>query len=304
MYSLKIEELTKIYRRVFGRDIKAVDHITLNVGEGEIFGFLGPNGAGKTTTLKILTGLLKPTYGDVKILGSPLSRVKIREQIGFLPEHPSYYNHLTGFELLDFAGGLFGIHIQERKKRINRLLDMVGLADAQNIRVSDYSKGMVQRLGIAQALVNNPQLVILDEPLSGLDPIGRKEVKDIILSLKKDGKTVFFSTHILADVERVCDRVAILHKGKLIKIGTLSGLLSGKERKTNITFELSEERKSAILSNAVPTVEGYWGVSVEKDKQEGTVSFLLKEGAHIISIIPETVTLEDFFVAEIEKDEA
>jgi len=304
MNVLRINTLSKTYFSGFRKKIQALKTINLTVEKDEIFGFLGPNGAGKTTTLKIITGLLKPTSGAVTIFDKPLSNVSIREKIGFLPEHPSYYNHLTGFELLDFAGGLFGISTKEKKKRIEHLLNIVGLVNAQITRVSDYSKGMVQRLAIAQALINNPELVILDEPLSGLDPIGRKEIKDIILSLKEDGKTVFFSTHILADVERLCDKVGILHKGKLLKIGTLSELLIDRKRKVNITFEFSGNRKLPILTEAKHTAEGYWNIIVERDKQEETMRALLREGANIISIIPETMTLEDFFVAEIARDEA
>ncbi len=303
MHALEIVSLSKAYLSGFLKKVQALQEISLTIEEDEIFGFLGPNGAGKTTTLKIVTGLLKPTYGDVKILGAPLSQVNIRKQIGFLPEHPSYYNHLTGFEILDFAGGLCCIPGFERKKRIERLFDRVRLKEVRNVRVSEYSKGMIQRLGIAQALINNPELVILDEPLSGLDPIGRKELKDIIISLKDEGKTVFFSTHILADVEMICNRVGILHKGRLLKVGKLNDFLSDTKRNVIITFEFTGRVKPTLIQNVNPTAEGYLNVTIEKEKQNTIVKSLQNEGASIISIVPETITLEDFFVAEIKKDE-
>ena len=301
MTSIKIEGLTKIYPKLFGSYTKAIDNITLSVKQGEIFGFLGPNGAGKTTTLKIITGLIKPTKGEVLVFDAPIFEVNVREKIGFLPEYPSYYSHLTGFEVLDFACGLFGV--QTSKKKISALLDRIGLQDKAQVKVSEYSKGMIQRLGIAQALVNDPELVILDEPLSGLDPMGRKEVKDIIVSLKNEGKTIFFSTHILADVERICDRVGILHRGKLLKVGELADLLSDRKRKVTVTFAYEENDKHLFADGADRTAEGYWSISVETENKKDMVMKLLQSGANIVSVIPESVSLEDFFVSEIERDE-
>jgi len=303
MTSIKIEGLTKIYPKLFGNNTKAIDNITLSVEQGEIFGFLGPNGAGKTTLLKMLAGLLYPTSGQIWILGQTMHSVLTKQSMGFLSENPSFYNHLTGFELLGFASGLFGAAGEKRTKSIDTLLQNVGLAESRNIRISDYSKGMIQRLGIAQALVNNPELLILDEPLSGLDPIGRKEFKEIMLSLKEEGKTVFFSTHILADVERICDRVGILHKGSLLRTGELNSLLSERQRNISVSFKPPEDRKTPSFPDAKLTAEGYWNITVKGEKQEEVVASLLKDKAHIISIIPETVSLEDFFVSEIAKNE-
>ncbi len=303
MRPIKIEKLTKIYPKFFGNSTKAIDNVTMSVEQGEIFGFLGPNGAGKTTLLKMLAGLLYPTSGQIWILGQTMHSFSAKQSMGFLSENPSFYNHLSGFELLDFASALFGMPAEKKTKRINALLQKVGLGESGNIRISDYSKGMIQRLGIAQALVNNPELLILDEPLSGLDPIGRKEFKEIILSLKEEGKTVFFSTHILADVERICDRVGILHKGKLLRIGELNILLSERQRSISLSFKPSEHRKTPSLPDAKLTAEGYWNITVNGEKLQKVVASLLKDGAHIISIIPETVSLEDFFVSEIEKNE-
>jgi ABC-2 type transport system ATP-binding protein len=303
MNALTINSLSKVYSSTFRERIEALKGVDLSVASNEIFGFLGPNGAGKTTTLKIITGLLKPTAGNAFIFGVPISNTHIRQKVGFLPEHPAYYNHLTGFELLDFAGGLFGIPAGERKKRAEALLERVGLKDVAAIRTNQYSKGMVQRLGIAQALVNDPELVILDEPLSGLDPMGRKEIKDIIISLKDDGKTVFFSTHILADVERICDRVAILRAGRLLRVGQLNELLWDKKRKVMITVAFAERNRKPSFADAEETAEGYWSIAVAMDWQTEAIRSMLEDGARIISVVPESVSLEDFFVAEIRKDE-
>jgi ABC-2 type transport system ATP-binding protein len=303
MSSIEIHSLSKVYSSHFLRRFHALKDVDLEIGENEIFGFLGPNGAGKTTTLKIVTGLIQPTKGSVRILDSPLSDVSIRERVGFLPEHPSYYTHLTGYEVLDFAGGLFSIPAEERKRRILLLLERVGLSSSRNEKVSKFSKGMVQRLGIAQALINDPELVILDEPLSGLDPLGRKELKDIIVSLKREGKTVFFSTHILSDVERICDRVAILHRGRLINVGTLSELLFNRERDVVITFDIETKGEPSFLEGISPTAEGYWNVSVPQDEKRKVEEKILENGGAIVSIIPDSVSLEDFFVSEIKKDE-
>ncbi len=301
MFSVQLQSLSKTYHTGFRRRVEALKDISLSVKENEIFGFLGPNGAGKTTALKIITGLIKPTKGAVLVFDAPVSSVLVREKIGFLPEHPSYYGHLTGFEVLDFACGLFGI--ASSKEKIHALLGRIGLWEKAKVRVSEYSKGMIQRLGIAQALVNDPELVILDEPLSGLDPLGRKELKDIIVSLKDEGKTVFFSTHILADVERICDRVGILHKGRLLKVGELADLLSERKRNVMVTFVYKGKKEQSFIKDAKRTAEGYWSASVETEQQKDMIRGLLKSGADIISIIPESMSLEEVFVSEIEKDE-
>jgi ABC-2 type transport system ATP-binding protein len=303
MFALECRGLSKWYQSGLLKRVHALEDLNLTVEANEIFGFLGPNGAGKTTTLKIIAGLLKPTSGTASIFEVPVDDIRSRERIGFLPEHPSYYSHLTGAELLDFAGGLFALPAGERKKRTEALLERVGLSDAGNVRVSEYSKGMVQRLGIAQSLISSPDVVMLDEPLSGLDPIGRKELKDIIVSLKGDGKTVFFSTHILADVERICDRVAILHKGKLLRTGHLADLLLGRSRRVTVTVEPAGKSGKPPVEHAVLTAEGYWSVTVEQGKQKETIELLMRDHARIVSVVPEAGTLEDYFVAEIEKDE-
>ena len=224
---IKTEKLTKIYHIGFrAKPLIALENLNLEVYKGEIFGFLGHNGAGKSTAIKILMSLIYPTSGKAWLFGEDLTNIKIRSQIGFLPEVPYFYDYLTGKEFLQYYAQLYGINSKKQNKKIDEVLELVNLLSAKNLQLRKYSKGMNQRIGVAQALLNEPKLAILDEPMGGLDPIGRKEVRDIILALKEKGTTVFFSTHILADVEMICDRIAILLKGKLREIGKLNELLS------------------------------------------------------------------------------
>src|SRR3954453_6721891 len=228
MPALATYDLTKEYALGFWRKrpYLALDRLTLAVEPGEVFGFLGPNGAGKTTTLKLLMRLVFPTAGRAELLGKPLGDVTVRRRIGYLPEHPYFYDYLTAEELLSYFAGLFGYDGAERRRRVARLLDEVGIGAERRLQLRKFSKGMLQRLGIAQALVNDPELVISDEPMSGLDPLGRKEIRDLIVELKHEGKTVLFSTHILSDVELVCDRVAMIVGGRMRDVGPLQRLLS------------------------------------------------------------------------------
>ncbi|TES91307.1 MAG: ABC transporter ATP-binding protein [Candidatus Cloacimonadota bacterium] len=299
MISVKIEELTKIYKRLFGKALKAVDHLTLSIEEGEIFGFLGPNGAGKTTTLKMLTGLLYPTSGKAWILEKEIKEIEPKKKIGFLPEHPSFYQHLSARELLHFYGAIFGIENGKRKKKIESLFALVGLEDVADQRIHSYSKGMIQRIGIAQSLINDPELVILDEPLSGLDPIGRKDVKDILLSLREEGKTVFFSTHILPDVEKICDRVGILIDGKLVKVGSLNELLKEEIKTIDITLsEIDEQILSEVRSLSAECIVKDRKVFLTIDstkKVEQIQRVICRSNCRIISIIPQLKTLEEYF---------
>ncbi|MBN2723186.1 MAG: ABC transporter ATP-binding protein [Deltaproteobacteria bacterium] len=224
---LVIENIEKSFQTGFLnlKKVKAVKGISLTIKRGEIFGLLGPNGAGKTTTLKMVTGLIFPDKGKISIFGKSSSKATARSEVGFLPENPWFYDYLTAREFLSMAGGIFSIPSDTVKKRSEELLEKLGIAHAADIPMRKYSKGMLQRAGLAQALINNPELIILDEPLSGLDPIGRRELREIILDLRKEGKTVVFSSHILADVEDICDSVAIIAKGKLRETGKLSELL-------------------------------------------------------------------------------
>ncbi len=299
MVSIAINGLTKVYRGLFSKPVEAIKGITFSVEQGEIFGFLGPNGAGKTTTLKILSGLLYPTGGSAEILGKPIDDIAHRQTVGFLPEHPSFYQHLSGRELLHFYGSIFGLRSRELNKRVDYVLDLVELTEAQHMRIGSYSKGMIQRIGIAQSLVNDPALIVLDEPLSGLDPTGRKRVKDILLSLKAQGRTVFFSTHILADVEKICDRMAILRQGRLIKVGSLDELMKEEVQSTDITLEGATEKHAVALERfSSSIIKKDRKVFLTVDSPEGVrevQEFACRNKCRIVSLIPHLRTLEDYF---------
>ncbi|MEK7702710.1 MAG: ABC transporter ATP-binding protein [Nitrospirota bacterium] len=230
MKAIEIQNLRKVYKTDIGKkETTALNGISLSVTEGEVFGFLGPNGAGKTTTIKILIGLMTPTSGTARLFDQEITNESVRSKIGFLPETPSFYEYLTGTEILSFYGQLFDLPKNEIKARTAALLKQVGLESSAHLQLRKFSKGMLQRIGIAQALINDPALVILDEPMSGLDPIGRKEMRELILALKAQGKTIFFSSHIIHDVEMICDRVGILAKGKLLGIGHLDEIRQNDE---------------------------------------------------------------------------
>jgi len=245
--AIKTENLTKAYRSFWRRKkILALDKLNIDIKKGEIFGLLGPNGSGKTTTLKLLLGLIFPTEGRAFVLGKTTNDVAVKNRIGFLPEESCFYRFLNADEILDFYGQLFKISRKERKARIDRLVEQVGLEFARKRPLKQYSKGMLRRIGIAQALINDPELIILDEPTSGLDPIGTRETKDIILALKERGKTVLLCSHLLSDVQDICDRVAILDKGKLQISGTIDELLSSKDVVEMLIRNLSDEAISEV----------------------------------------------------------
>jgi len=256
---LKTEAVCKKFSVGFwGRTVAAVERLDLEVRRGEIFGFLGPNGAGKTTTLKILTGLIYPTSGKAWILGREVGDVGVKHQVGFLPEAPYFYDYLTGEEFLRFYGQLFGLGGQRLSERIAMLLSVVGLSEARSLQLRKFSKGMLQRIGIAQALINDPNLVILDEPMSGLDPVGRKEIRDLILRLRDQGKTIFFSSHILHDAEVLCDRVGIINQGRMVAVDTIhtlsAQLTAGTPAVLHVTASgVTEEMVRALA--AIPGVE-------------------------------------------------
>lgn len=304
---LKIEGLSKVFVTGFARrKVAALNDLTMHVDKGEVFGFLGPNGAGKTTTLKVLMGLIYPTSGSAWIMGRELGDVGVKHKVGFLPEQPYFYDYLTAREFMDFYGRLFGLGKAERDSRSNDLLEHVGLSHARDLQLRKFSKGMLQRIGIAQALINDPELVILDEPMSGLDPIGRKDVRDIMLGLKEKGKTIFFSTHILPDVEVICDRVGILVKGQLRATGTVGELLG--QMKTS-SVEMTVE---GLDVPGVTELRGLSGNVMERGKQ--VVAFfddqekarmarrlVFERGGDVVSIIPHRGSLEDIFVEEVRK---
>ncbi|WP_417385520.1 ABC transporter ATP-binding protein [Gimesia sp.] len=239
---IQISNLTKIYRDFWGRKkVRALNSLSLEVKKGEIFGLLGPNGSGKTTTLKLLLGLLFPSEGEIKVLGQPASNVEKNERIGYLPEESYLYRFLNAEETLDFYGRLFKMSPQERRERSAELIEKVGLGHAKRRQLKEYSKGMTRRIGLAQALINNPDLVMLDEPTSGLDPLGTDDMKRMIVELKEQGKTVLMCSHLLADVQDVCDRIAILYGGELKVMGRVDDLLKEQEETQILTSKLSDE---------------------------------------------------------------
>ncbi|MBZ5553598.1 MAG: ABC transporter ATP-binding protein [Acidobacteriia bacterium] len=302
MFAIKIEELTKDYIVGFWRKrtVRALDRLSLTVNEGEIFGFLGPNGAGKTTTLKLLMRLIYPTSGHAEILGKSFDDVAMHAHIGYLPENPYFYDYLTAEEFLAYSARLFGIKSTVVKSKIDELLRVVDLKDARRLQLRKFSKGMLQRVGIAQSLINDPQVIFLDEPMSGLDPIGRREIRDLILSLKREGKTVFFSTHILPDVETLCDRVAIIYKGKMRGCGSLTELLVGDSSAIELVVShFTDALQSALRS--IATDQNVAGNMLRATLPDQAALFHALEvvranGGEVIHVHPLKESFEDYFV--------
>jgi len=310
MLAIEIKGLTKEYRVGFWktRIKRALNSLNLQVESGEVFGLLGPNGAGKTTTLKILFRLVFPTSGTARILGKELNDATMRQRVGYLPEHPYFYDHLTPEELLDYTGRLFGLGKDDLRHRVNQLLERVGLTESRNVPLRRFSKGMVQRAGIAQALINNPDVVFLDEPMSGLDSIGRREARDLILQLREEKKTVFFSTHILSDAETLCDRVAIVNRGHLQGCGELRQILRLGASTTELILENPSE---AILEDLRPlvisTVRTGDRVRLqigEESNIEKALALALRDKAKVVSLNPIKMSLEDYFMAKVSQSEA
>ncbi|HEY6249987.1 MAG TPA: ABC transporter ATP-binding protein [Candidatus Angelobacter sp.] len=300
MAALEILGLAKSYPTGFWRKTlkPALQPLHLTVNEGESFGFLGPNGAGKTTTLKLLMGIIFPTSGTARILGHDFHDPQIKREIGFLPEQPYFYDYLSAAELLDYYARLSGVLDDERHKRIPMLLERVGLADAGSKQLRKFSKGMLQRVGIAQAIVHDPKLVFFDEPMSGLDPIGRREVRELLVSLKDEGKTIFLTTHILSDAESLCDRVGVIHKGELRGIGVVEDLTSKSAGKTEVVWRGAHAVAgvSGLISEERITGDIVRGL-VASDQTDALLEKLRQQGAHVISLTPILGTLEDYFVA-------
>ena len=308
MDAIRTEALTKHYAVGFWRPrpYVALDSLTLSVGSGDVFGFLGPNGAGKTTTLKLLMQLIYPTSGHAEILGRPVGDVAVKRRIGYLPENPYFYDYLTAEELLEYFGALHGFAPAERRRRAARLLDEVGLGAERRLQLRKFSKGMLQRVGIAQALVNDPELVFFDEPMSGLDPIGRREIRELILRLRDRGCTVFFSSHVLSDAEALCSRVAILAGGRLVAHGALSDMLAFQVR----GWELVVSRVSAATLDAFRSAGRFTHViAIGPDRYaielppgeapERVFAELAAQGAQLVSLNPVRDTLEDFFMRRV-----
>jgi ABC-2 type transport system ATP-binding protein len=301
---VEIEQLSMEYVTGFWRNkrVRSLVDLSLEVYAGEVFGFLGHNGAGKTTTLKILMRIVYPTGGTARILGCPLDDMSMRRRIGYLPESPYFYDYLTGWELLDYFGRLCGLDAAQRARRIPEMLALVGMQHAAHRPLRKYSKGMLQRIGIAQAILHDPEVVFLDEPMTGLDPIGRREVRDIMANLRDQGKTVFFSTHILSDVEALCDRVAILKQGRRVAYGTLAEIQAGRSATLEIVAtETTPEAVAALERFAARLRRTAAGLHCELQSAEQVgeaVAELHRHGGRLVSITPIKSALEEFFVRD------
>ena len=303
---VRVEKVVKDFRPGFGLRSKRVLHgISFEVQDGEIFGFVGPNGAGKTTTLKILMGLIRASKGHASILGCDVRETAFREHVGFLPENPYFYDYLTGREILSFYAKLSGVASKARTGRVAELLDWVGLSEAADARLRTYSKGMLQRVGIAQALVHDPRVIFLDEPMSGLDPIGRKEIRDLILRLRDEGKTVFMNTHILPDVEMLCDRVAIIVEGHVRHAGATDGFLGEAEPEVDLVLAAVPVDLPAQLEECYAAQLRGHGDRLELRVREKHVQEVLQTtiaaGGQVISVTPHRKSLESIFLHAVEQ---
>jgi len=306
MYAIEIQGLSKNYAVGFWKKQlrPALKSLDLEVNVGETFGFLGPNGAGKTTTLKLLMGIIFPTAGSATILGKDLFDPEIKRKIGFLPEQPYFYDYLSAPELLDYYARLSGVPASLRRQRITDLLKRVGLGDVGNKQLRKFSKGMLQRVGIAQAIIHDPEVVFLDEPMSGLDPLGRHEVRELIQQLKDEGKTIFFSTHILSDAETLCDRVAIIHKGELRGVGVVNDFRSSIAEKTEVVWvgnaALAAVRQLVLEHHETgDTVRA----TVQSTDLDSVLDKIRQQRKRLISVTPVHRTLEEYFLAQTREEE-
>jgi ABC-2 type transport system ATP-binding protein len=306
MAAIETYNLEKTYSVGFWRKKPraALRPLTLTVQQGEVFGFLGPNGAGKTTTLKLLMGLVFPTGGSARILGMDIDDVHVKAQIGFLPEQPYFYDHLTAKELLEYYAQLSGVPAKERSTRVESMLERVGLADVARTQLRKFSKGMLQRVGLAQAILHDPKLVFLDEPMSGLDPMGRREVRELIQQLQQEGKTVFFSTHILSDAEALCDRVAVIHKGELRGVGAVANLTSQVQGKVEIIFAARSVPASLNKLGTVAHVSGdVVSAVLGEEHQDAALEILRRENLRLISLTPVRRSLEEYYLQKLQPQE-
>jgi len=295
------DHLSKTFRVGFwGRKVRAVVDLSMDVRRGEIFGLLGPNGAGKTTTIKLLLGFVRPTSGKASVAGFPAGSLAARRRLGYLPENPALYEYLNGIEYLRFAGRLAGLAKADAARRTDVLLERVGLAGRADRAIRRFSKGMVQRLGLAQALIGDPEIVILDEPMSGLDPIGRKDVRDLIFSLRGEGRTVLFSTHILSDVEAICDRIGIIAEGRLTDCGTLTSLLKPGVRAVEVLAQaVAPDLKTRLAASGARVLERDDGTVLtftDQDAADAAVREIVSAGGRLVSLQPHRDTLEALFV--------
>jgi len=301
--ALNIEDLHKTFSLGFiPKKKKILKGISLSVNQGEIFGYLGPNGSGKTTTIKCILGLIFPDKGKIELFGHPYLSLRAKARTGFLPENPYFYDHLKASEFLDFYGQLFSMKKKEREDKIKYLLHMVGLEQSTDLQLRKFSRGMLQRIGLAQALLNDPSLVLLDEPLGGLDPLGRKEIRDVIVKLKEEGKTVFLSSHILQDIEMICDRVAILVNGEIVNQGTLHDLVSEKIHFIEIVLSGVEKKELEGLGEFLSGPGGRGLLKVLKEEDvEKVLELVQSRKGKVHSLIPRTETLEDLFVGMVKQ---
>ena len=305
MDAIVVDRLTKTYKPVWPwlKETTVLSDVSLSVGQGEIFGFLGHNGAGKTTTMKILLGLLGATGGRIELLGAPATDVAVHARIGYLPESPYFYDYLTAEEFLCFFGRLAGLSRETVRQRTPQLLERVGLTEARDRQLRKFSKGMLQRIGLAQAIIHDPELVILDEPMSGLDPIGRKEVRDLILSLRDQGKTIFFSTHIVSDVEMICDRVGILAKGKMLASGRIEDLVNEHEAQSVevVCDGVVGDNLAAVKDKATRILQRGMRCLIilpGQDYLEEVLAALRHAGGKLVSVIPHKGSLEEIFLEQ------
>ena len=308
MAAIDTEALTKDYPVGFWRPkpYRALDRLTFSVDEGEVYGFLGPNGAGKSTTLKLLLGLVFPTSGSARVLGQPVGDLSVRRRIGFLPETPSFYDYLSAEELLTYYAGLSGLRGPGRARRVAAVLDEVGLGAERRLRLRSYSKGMVQRVGVAQALVAEPEVVFFDEPMSGLDPLGRRDLRQLMLRLRDRGCTVFFSSHILADAEALCSRVGILAAGRLVAEGRLADIvafeLQGWELVVaGLSDALKRQLQGRVRSMTALASDRYTLELAASERPEPLIGDLANQGVQVVSLNPIRLTLEDYFVSSVRR---
>jgi ABC-2 type transport system ATP-binding protein len=295
--------INKIYRTGFwlNQKVQSLTNFSLSVRQGETFGLLGPNGAGKTTLLKILLGVIRPTSGRAVLLGRPIGDRATKHRVGYLPENPYFYDFLTAWEFLEFVGGLFQIPASKQKQRIPQLLDLVGLAQktAKKKQLRQYSKGMMQRVGMAQALINDPELVFFDEPMSGLDPLGRYQVREIILSLKEQGKTIFFNSHVLTDVEQICDRIAILARGELICVGSLEEIL-GSANVYQVVVKGGTESQLEEWITGLKLEDNLWHGQLKGDPQ-AFIDHLPALDIQLINLNLARASLEEYFIRQLKE---
>lgn len=306
MPAIEILGLEKTYSVGFWRKRpkRALHPLRFSVEDGEIFGFLGPNGAGKTTTLKLLMGLVFPTGGSARILGHDWTDPEVKAQIGFLPEQPYFYDYLTAHELLEYYAQLSGVTAKDRRHRVAEVLDQVGLRDVKGMQLRKFSKGMLQRVGIGQAILHDPKIVFFDEPMSGLDPMGRREVRDLMEQLKQAGKTVFFSTHILSDAESLCDRVAVIHKGELRDVGAIEDLTSSVQGKVEVVWQGTQVPASikALGAECHAGAERVRAI-VNESQKDAVIDALRRERLKLVSITPVRTSLEAYFVEKLRRAE-